>query len=41
MNTSYSDFRKYVRDGQASKVTFEGNHIMGHFKKPVKKGPPR
>jgi len=38
MNISYSDFRKYVSDGQISQVTFEGDEITGHFKKPVKKG---
>ena len=38
MNISYSDFRKYVSDGQVSEVIFEGENITGHFKKPVKKG---
>ena len=38
LNISYTDFRKYVSDGQVSEVIFEGENITGHFKKPVKKG---
>ena len=39
LNISYSDFRKYVSDGQVAQVTFEGDQLTGQFKKPVKKGP--
>ncbi|MEJ2726312.1 MAG: ATP-dependent metallopeptidase FtsH/Yme1/Tma family protein [Deltaproteobacteria bacterium] len=38
LNISYSDFRKYVNDGQVAQVTFEGDQLTGQFKKPVKKG---
>jgi ATP-dependent Zn protease len=38
LSISYSDFRKYVSDGQVSKVTFEGEQITGSFKKPVQEG---
>jgi cell division protease FtsH len=38
LNISYTDFRKYVSDGQVSKVTFQGEQITGSFKKPVEEG---